>query len=320
MKLLVTEGERRKIDEHFTMEVGEKVKYRVMDVDKVAAHIRDERKKAGHSEYIEIIPIQADQIKVPNRVSTFQKDPITGVLYGIVRGVDDFGNIQWQKPQLSDSLSLNIDNINDAKLWAVLRFHPEIKGSPFQKQNPYYKVYDPYDEALLQEKRLEYLRSAFDIVDKLCESSVGMVSFARHIGCDVRDNTNFKIIRSELNKEAERNPIGFVNEYQDRNRKYNEIFASGLALNIISEDVNGSFSYENISIGMTREEAIDYLKKDQNITMSIFSKIEKKDIAARNVASTVPEKPKAKPKSTNGTGQNEGSGKKTATGTGKKDE
>ena len=100
MKVLVTEAERRWIAEKASKVMGSKVTQKVIDLDKVIARIRTDRQNKNLSSYIDILPISTDQFKNPHKQATFQKDPITGVLYGIALRSDDFGNIQWQKIHL----------------------------------------------------------------------------------------------------------------------------------------------------------------------------------------------------------------------------
>ena len=140
-------AERQWIAKYAVIEMGDAIKTKVMNVDKVVERIVAMRAKNNMSPYVEIQPISPDMHKMPNKLATWQKDPITGVYYGIATGQDDFGNIRWQKIQLNDHLSLNMDRTNDAKIWTVLRFHPELLGSPWAKDSPYYKVYDPTEAA-----------------------------------------------------------------------------------------------------------------------------------------------------------------------------
>ena len=75
---LVTYHERLWIRDNAVIQMGSKIKYDVMDVDKVAERISKERKSEGMTPWVEIQPISEDMHKSPNRVATFQKDPKTG--------------------------------------------------------------------------------------------------------------------------------------------------------------------------------------------------------------------------------------------------
>lgn len=289
-KVLVSMAERKEIAENMSKEWGTNVLYRVIDLDKVVKKIKADREAKNLSPYIEIKPVSADQHKMPMRLNTFQKDPQTGVYYGILASVDQHGNPKWQKIQLNDNLTLNMDNINDAKVWAVLRFHPDIKYSPFQNDNPYYEVYDPVDHAVAETAKVHKMKKAFEIVDKLIEEPLEMVFFARYMGADLQEQSNFEIVQGALLMAAQSNPAEFVRKYQDRSRKHEEIFTTGEALAIITEHPESGYMYGRLPLGLTREEAIEVLKKDGNVMTSILTEIEKKDTVRKTVERTMPKK------------------------------
>lgn len=286
-KVLVTEEERRWIAKNASKEMGSKVTYKVIDLDKAVERIRNERKKKNLSPYIEIQPISEDVHKNPHRQGTFQKDPITGVLYGIALVVDDFGNIRWQKIQMGDTLSLNLDNQNDARIWAVARFNPDILFSPFQRENPYYQVYDPVDNAMEKQKEARGVKEAFARVDILKKDPKQMVQFARYLGEDVRDNTNYEIVHGGLLDSAMRDAARFNAKWSSRARTYAEHFYSAQVLGIIEEDANGGFKYQDIQLGLSRQESIKFMAKDSNIMNSISAALDKADKAVKNVKATM---------------------------------
>jgi len=290
MKVLVTEAERRWIAKEASKEMGSKVTSKVIDLDKVIARIRTERKNKNLSPYIDIQPVSEDQFKNPHKQATFQKDPITGVLYGIALRSDDFGNIQWQKIQMNDMLSLNLDNDNDAKIWAVLRFNPDIAGSPFQRENPYYKVYDPVDEALAEQVEIQAMQKAFDRVALVSKDPKQMVQFARYMGEEVRDNTNYEIVRGALLKLARHHSANFNKKWESRARSFAEHFYSAISLGVITEDANGGYMYENISLGLSKQEAVKFLAKDTTVMASISGVLEREDKAVKSVIQSFPKK------------------------------
>lgn len=286
MKELVTQQERRWIAENASVDMGSKVKRRVIDLDKVVKRMRETRKNRNLSPYIQIIPISEDMRKNRHRTATFQKDPLTGVCYGIASDVDDFGNIKWQKVQLEDMLSLNLDNDNDAKIWAILRFDPNIEGSPFQMDNPYYKIYDPVDEALAEEVEIAAMEKAFDRVRQLLKNPKQMVQFARFIGIEVMDNTNYKIVSGALYRDARHRSANFNNKWEHRARTFAEHFYSALSLGIITESASEGYHYEGVSLGMTKSDVVRTLSKDSNILNSISTMLQERDSAVQNVIAT----------------------------------
>lgn len=279
--------ERQWIAKSATIEMGSKVKYRIMDIDKVIERIKEERSKESMSPWVEIQPISEDMHKNPNRMPTFQKDPITGVYYGIAIDQDDFGNIKWQKIQLHDSISLNLDKRDDAKIWAVIRFHPDIQGSPWQNQNPYYKIFDPIDQARKERSEIELMKQAFDRIDTIVDNPKSMVNFARYLGEELMENSNFEIVRGRLLSVAKNNPVEFNNKWENKNRGYAEFFESARAIGVIQNEADRGFIYKGISLGISREDAIKYLSQDSSVMTGITNELAEKDIVIKNVANSL---------------------------------
>lgn len=282
-KLLVSLEERKLIQREMSIEYGTKVKLRVIDLDKVIVRIREERAKFSLTPYVDIKPISPDMHKLPSRTGTFQKDPVTGIYYGIAIGQDEFGNVRWQKIQIGDSLSLNLDNNDDAKVWAVIRFNPDIKGSPFQVQNPYYEVYDPVEVARTEMGEVVHMKKAFARIEMIQEKPIDMVMFSRYLGEEIRDNASFDIVYNTLLRFARNHPEDFNKKWESKNRTYGERFASARILGIISQDVDKGYVYKNIPLGMTEEEAIRLLSKDNTIMSSINNAISEEDVVVNKM-------------------------------------
>ena len=276
-KELVTLEERIWISKNAVKMMGKAIQIPVIDLDKVIERMKGQRKSNKLSPYIEIQPISEDMHKVPNRVATYQKDPITGVYYGIAIDQDEFGNVKWQKIQIQDTLSLNLDRIPDAKVWAIIRFHPDIQGSPWQVSNPYYKIYDPIAIAEKESNEIDAIKLAFDRVDMIIEKPKEMVLFARFLGEEFMENSNYKLVKGALLRTAKNNPELFNMKWEDKTRSYGEYFQTALALGIIINDMNRGFLFRNIQIGVSKEDAIRTLSMDQNILASLGSEIFEKD-------------------------------------------
>lgn len=286
---LVSIEERMWIAGHAVQQMGSKITYPVMDVDKVVERIMSKRKEEAMTPWVEIQPVSEDLHKTPNRVATFQKDPKTGVLYGIAISQDDFGNIKWQKIQLHDHLSLNLDNRNDARIWAAIRFHPDIEGSPWQNDSPYYKIYDPVEEARKEINEVEQIKIAFDRVDKLLGDPKSMVHFVRYLGEDLMENSNYRIVRGKLLSAARNHPVDFNHRWDSRARSYAEHFHSARVLGIITSEADRGYMFKGIPLGLSENEAIKYLSADAQVMNSIVTELSDKDILVKTVASTIRE-------------------------------
>ena len=292
-KELVSMDERLWIAKSAFIEMGKNLKFKVMDVDKVVVRLRNERDRKTLSPYVELLPISEDKYKNISRLPTFQKDPITGVYYGIPVDQDEFGNMKWQKIPLHDHMSLNLDRTADAKIWAALRFYPLIEGSPFQDSNPYYKVYDPVIEAMREEREVEMMMQAFNRVNILEEKPKEMVHFARYLGEEIVESANYTIIRGMLMRFARRNPAEFNKKWDNRMRSFGELFQSAIATGVVSNNPERGYLFRSIPLGFTEEEAVNYLSKDGNICSSLVDEVNTVDKLVHNVTNTMP-KPEKK--------------------------
>ncbi len=292
MKKLVTLEERKWIAANAVRQLGTAIKFPVIDVNKAIEKIRADRASNNLSPYVEIQPISVDMHKVPNKLATFQKDPITSVLYGIALNQDDFGNIRWQKIQLHDSMSLNLDKTDDAKIWCILRFYPELKGSPWQADRPYYKVYDPTDQAIAEMGEIALMRKAFGRIEMIQEKPSDMVLFARFLGEELMENSNENIVVGSLFRYAKNHPADFNRKWDSKIRSYGERFYSGVAIGIITQDAERGFIFRNIGLGLSEEEAIHFLSRDSNVMSSLNGDLSEKDVLVRSISSTKNEKKK----------------------------
>jgi hypothetical protein len=191
--------------------------------------------------------------------------------------------MKWQKIQIGDNMSLDLDNTNDAKIWAVLRFNPDIKGSPFQVQNPYFEVYDPEIIAKQEIGEVAQMKKAFERITMIEDKPIDMVHFCRFLGEEIRENASFDIVSNTLLKFARNYPEEFNKKWESRTRSYGERFATARFLGIITQDIDEGFFYQNIPLGQNEEDVIRFLSKDHNILSSINSIIEEKD----NVIKTI---------------------------------
>jgi hypothetical protein len=290
MSILVSIDERKQIAKSEFVEFGKKLKFKVIDIDKVAERIMKERKESGLSTYIEIQPISEDNHKVPNRVSTFQKDPKTSVYYGIAIGEDEYGNIKWQKIPIGDSLSLNLENESDAKIWAVIRFNPDIEGSPFQKSNPYYKIYDPVESARVRMAESNSIKLAFDRIDKIDQDAKAMVNFCRYLSIDLMPNSTYDIVIGELLNYARNYPFDFNKKWDNKHRAVIEMFESARSLGIIIKDLDKGFMFNGIQLGIDKLEAVKYINRENSVSSSISSKINSMDTVVDSVSKTIKKK------------------------------
>lgn len=298
MNPLVTMEERKWIRDNATVTHGSDkiLRFKVIDLPKVVDRIRQERERAGLTTLINIVPVAVDKYKKPNRSFTYQRDPNTGVYYGILLKEDQYGGLVWQRVTISDGLPLNIERDDDAKIWAVIRFNPNIMGSPFQSDSPFYRVDDPVEQANIEIRRAELITEAFTKIVALSADPKSMVHFARFLGEDVHESSNLNVVRSQLYKVAQHAPADFINKWNSNRRTAGEIFTSGVALGIIANYPDRGYLYNNIPIGLDEAEALNYLMKDPKLLSAINMNVLENDKVISAIEKELDSKGPGRPK------------------------
>lgn len=274
---LVTLEERQWIADNAVIQMGKRIKYNVIDIDKVAKRVLQKRKDNGLGMIIIIKQIQENKYKDLNSRMPWQKDPITGVFYGIPVREDEHGNISWSKVPLANSMTLNLEKLNDLKQWVVIRFHQNIKGSPFAEPTPKYEVMDPSIIAKKEIDETVILKKAFDAIDSMEERPSDMLYLLRYLGEEILTDAKYPVVYSRLLQIAKRNPVSFITAFNTSDRGYLQYIVTGRMLQIITEGRNGTLMFNNIPLGTNDAEAAKLMKKDNAIKTSLMNAIKEKD-------------------------------------------
>ena len=258
---LITIDERRKMP--FTM-MGDQIKYKVIDMEKAIELLRESRKKKGLTDIIELKTIRPDKYKELQRGPTWVKDHLTGIYYGIPYGMYPDGNIKFQRILLSDFNSFNLASESEAKFWIVMRMHPTVNGSPFER-DPIFEVVDPEIEAKKTLNRASLIQNCLNRASRMKKED--LLRFSRYAGLPIPPDPTTRIIRSMITNLAFESPERFSELYDSPLRAISEAFHSGKQLGIIDESPDKGYSYEGIGLGMTDAEAIRFLEQD-TVTLS----------------------------------------------------
>lgn len=260
-EVLITLKERKEMP--FIM-LGDQIKYKVVDMDKAVALLREGRKKKGLTDQIELKVIKADRFKELQRGPTWVKDHVTGIYYGIPYGIYPDGNIKFQRILLGDYNSFNLANEAEAKFWIVMRMHPTVSGSPFERE-AIFEVTDPELEAKKTISRATMIGNCISRATRMKKED--LLRFARYAGLPIPADPTVRIIRSMITGLAFENPERFQELYDSPIRGVAEAYHSGKQLGIIVEHPERGFSYEGIGLGLTDAEAFRFLEQD-TVTLS----------------------------------------------------
>lgn len=285
--MLVTMDERTWIAGNAVQEMkNENFTYKINDLDKMIKRIRTEREKAGMGMHIVVKPIKNSPFKTPSYGLTFQKDPITGVFYGIPNGKDQYGNPKWLRIPIGEYAQFDLNRDNDAKIWSVFRFHPSLKGSPFQGFNgarTVFELEDPGEEAKIEKAGLDQMRIAMERIDLILNKGKDLVNFARYLGENVNNKTGLSALQSAVIKYMRKDPVEFNKKWENSYRTYIESVYAGIDVGKIQDLPGSGIMYNNIPLGQSVEEAAEYLKKDRGMMEVIVHEIDKKDEVTKGI-------------------------------------
>lgn len=279
---LVTQDELDEIikGKHYT-EVGDKFKQKVVDLQWLTEKIKRERAENKMSPFIDILPVKEDKNKNITQTFPYAKDISSGILFGEIAGMYEDGNIKWRKITIIDHLNLNLNFEHDLRQWALLRYWPKIKGSPWQISEPVFRVYDPEMEANKSIIDDDALLVALTRIKSMKGKS--MVWFARSLGINVIPGTSPKVLRSELSKYSKNDAVSFNKYFDAIDRDVNEVFANAKDLGIIKYDLQMGYMYQRLPIGGNEGSAIQYLKENPEVMRNVHRDIENLDRAGKEL-------------------------------------
>lgn len=274
---LITFQERENM--HF-VEYGENIKVRVCDFEWFRKKIIEERKEKGMAMTIELKAIKIDKNKELSDTISWSKDHATAIYYGIPFGLHPDGNVKWRKILLQEFNSFNLNNPDEAKQWITLMMHPHVLGSPFQRTDPLFYVYDEDVEAAKNASKAMTVSNAIQKAFKMKKEDI--LGFHRYLALPLPAEVNQKRIKNDLTKFAMENPEEFMSKYDDPNRKLGEIFGTGKALGVIIYDADKGFTYKATFLGHTDIECLRFLEEDTITLSSLKNRIDEVDTDHKN--------------------------------------
>lgn len=273
MQRLVSENERLTILPEEVIFSQSPSKIKILDVDKTAKRLKQERKDKGLSMYIYINPLREDRFKNTIQKFSYTKDNETGVHYGICTGFHPDGNPMWQRIEIQEHTTLNLEQEFDCKLWAVIRMSSFVKGSPFATEDTMkYYVLDPEAQA----REVVEKASVMSLAIRKAEKLVGhdLVRFGRFLQLFFEPNTTEFIVKSKVIEYAMQDPILFNAKHDIPDRSLREAFYSGLALDVIRHDIGKGHFFNTIPMGPNEETVVQYLKVNAETAANLMKEIE----------------------------------------------
>ena len=281
MEPFVSKKEREDIAKRLAHKIdGANTQMKIVDINTLAEEIQEQRRASRSSMIINIKAIIARKNHESNKGITIAKDPNYNCIYGIFVQLDTFKNILYSRIEMSEDIVLNLENIEDAKRWAVIRMHPSVKGSPFAS-DPMYEVIDPTIEAQKTEKRVDIIQRLFELINKM--NGTELTETMRYLGMSTNNSLTLKVAKGALLDAAIKTPEAIYDKLTDKRRGVEGKLRTAIELSIVNDHPEKGILYNEIPLGINMNDAIDRLMKDKTIYASILESVDKMDIVAQNI-------------------------------------
>jgi len=274
---LVPAEERKYIAEKCILKTDDVKGIKIVDINKATDYMLERRKAHNMSTIIQVMPIYPHKVKDTNLAFTNVKDNKYNVIYGILNDFDANKNPQFRRIRFENGITLNLEDYENAKMWTVIRMHAKLAGSPNAIFDPLFYVEDPSIEARKDMMKAEQMSRAFAVIDNLDGKEA--VSLGRYMGMEMISSYAYDTIVGQLKRKAMDNPV-----------------VTAIELSVIREEVGKGYFYEEILLGMTREESIEKVRTDAALRQSIISETRHKDETTKRIVKEYELKKQAKSK------------------------
>lgn len=278
---LVDLEERKYIAENCIMDIPEVRGMKIVDIDKATRYVLERRNKRKMSKIVQITPLYPNKVKDVNLSFTNIRDNRFNIYYGIFTELDPNKNPKFRRVRFENGFTFNLDDFESAKMWVVSRMHAKLAGSPNQMEDPIYYVEDPSIEASKNIIKAESMSRAFAIIDSFDGKEA--VSIGRYMGIDMISSYSYKTIIGTLKQKAMENPTRFLEMYDNSNRQFVELVSTAIELDVIREEVGKGYFYEEILLGMSREEAVEKIRTDASLRQSVIAENRHRDETVRRI-------------------------------------
>lgn len=191
-------------------------------------------------------------------------DPKTGMLREFI---DSFGNPRVKKYTKALTI-LRLDNPDDLIEYLHIKDHPLYVHS----SHPILKVIDVTEEANEEIDKKELAIDAMVEAKKLRGDK--LYNFARVLGINTNGVVE-SVVKQQVYAEATEDPQGFLDIINDENRTFSEMLYLGKE-NKVFVVKNRVWKYRDVLMGSTIEEAILWLKENDDLLPSIRKEINSK--------------------------------------------
>ena len=203
------------------------------------------------------------------------KDKETETMRGIPIGQNPDGTYKFKQIIVRGTRFFNLELMQDAKEWDVIKDHETVKGSKHQNMRPLFYIFDPEQEANTNIGKFNRFQKVYDYINDL--SGNNLRSFGRLFGINP-DHASDSIIKSTLLDEAFKNPADMLEKMDNKEKtEVMIILERAISVGLIQETLEQGFLYKGgIQLGRNKNGVIESLINDKQMLHGIDN--ESKDL------------------------------------------
>ena len=220
----------------------------------------------------------------PASVTRLERDPITGIIYGIPAGLNEMTkNLRFQSIELNDQVQFDLKIREDRMRWAVVSRAKFLQGSPYAKGKPSHVLYDVEAESVAKVQTVNERKIAYATMEGL--SHLQTLDMARNVGGINVVNNSIPVITAEIydfidSKEANKGAKKFNEIWKMSNREAMTVFNRCKAVGLVSFDVNSGWLWKLASVlGTTEPQAIDAITQNTALLTAMDNESRSMDAA-----------------------------------------
>ena len=248
------------------------------------------RKKKGLGTKVEITLKKEVKLR---KTASYEKTirtmicPWTGLTYGKFMGVNPMTGLpNWSALQLDEYKMFDLNQKVDAANWIILRMCPWIEDSCNSHKEPgvkYWQFNDLRAANLNTVNKVREIVKISQILEVMSGSEMANLARLHDMIITPGDESNMQIadVHGFLSQIALDDPEKFMSKYKDANRSFIEMLCAGESIGIVTFSHGSGYSALGNNIGLTREDAVSYMRADKNLYSLIKGEIIRNDIFAR---------------------------------------
>lgn len=168
----------------------------------------------------------------------------------------------------------NLSNLQEAIEFHILKHHEWIEGSPNSKGEARFVIVDNEQDAINLRRKGLLVQKALTYVNALQNDELEPIAYLYGLNPVIMSENE---IFAKLSLDASTKPGEIIRLFeQDKmDRKYTEAMEKALAFGLIKFDpIAGYIFRDNLNIGITKNEAMDYLRKNASVVQWLLSETE----------------------------------------------